>query len=186
MTYIDADFTVQLATWDPERERRLRPNSAAHRAREALQDHPAGVTERVMLLVELYLAGDFPELSGFQPAFAYALVDDFGAELGAHIEARPEALALARSSVGLGDDGGGVRSFVDRAGLVQHLDMGELPHYWQPSPFPDVDTWWWAMFQHQLVQDGVVTAAEFVERCRHRGCLEAVTAHIDTRYGASR
>lgn len=176
MPYIKDDFQRELDAWDPEQLKRIKPIKARLRRAElveSLAHHPADTQAATLALFDLYAAGEFPDSPYVCPCFGYSLVEDFGDELTTCLDPNPSAQALAVTSVGLGDDGGGLSYFVDRSGSVQILDMGGMPFYWQHT-FPTIDDWCWALFQVQLVLEEKTTSEALVAAARARGYYDAL------------
>ena len=143
---------------------------------QALAAFEPGDAAAVLALYDLLTAGKLPRCHDMTPNVGYSLVADFGEQLPEHfdLDHDPEAAAVAKQALGLGDNGGGVVFFLVPSGLVRLLDMGGMPHYWQDDAFPSIDAWWWALFHAHLVQDGRWDEQEFMKEAERLGCIPAL------------
>ncbi|MFK8004344.1 MAG: hypothetical protein AB8H86_32560 [Polyangiales bacterium] len=179
MSYIEDDFQRELDAWDPARARRIKPHKKLLRRDAlvaALALHAPTARRDTLALFDLYAAGELPQNSFCDFCLGYTLVEDLGESMGRDLESSPASQDLGAASVGLADDGCGMRYFVGREGAVHLLDLSEMPYRWQHLPdqpdyaFASVDIWCWALFQALLVDEGAVASEVLIERSQAKGC----------------
>ncbi|MBX3230792.1 MAG: hypothetical protein KIT84_01135 [Labilithrix sp.] len=178
-TYVSSgSFAADIERFYPDRP----VSQAAPGVRpEQLEKLPASVKKELLALDALARAGKVPAL-GKNPGlrvgffdFGYSLAEDLGDELEEVFEDGGKPLELARTAIGLADNGGGVMFCLLEDGTVAGLSM-ESFHSWQWYRFDDLGTFCWVLLHGTAVGDDKYPVEDFKAKVAELDC--ALTAKV--------
>jgi hypothetical protein len=116
-----------------------------------------------------------PTIGPWTPSVGYSLPLDLGEDLPVVFDGSNASIAIARSAIGLGDDGGGGMLFVLPDGTVAALDVGAV-YEWQWTRFPTLGAFLWTMVHADAVQRGAYEEGTFHQRLVDADCVLAAAA----------
>lgn len=144
-----------------------------------LESATADTAREALAFFDLYDSGILPVTNHFIACIPYSLQDDFGDELCEHLDG-DDALSMANSAIGLGNDGGGSTHFLMADGTTDILYMGELPHYWQNARFDSIGQMCWVLFHADAADEGRFLPASWEATVRELGCGQAAVYSVST------